>query len=223
MNSTETLNVILVVVVSYLLGSLPTAYLIGRLKNVNIFDIGSGNMGATNVIRAVGFGWGVSVWFFDSVKGIAAILLARKIMVNHEASATTIAAVVAIVGHNWSLFATLLTATMHNGKIRATIRGGKGAATAFGTLFMVVPVYGLVAITVVGGLIVAVTRYVSLGVLVTFAIALAWILVLISQHRLEHEFMYYSLTVGALILLRFRGNIQRLIEGRERRLGEPAA
>jgi glycerol-3-phosphate acyltransferase PlsY len=201
---------------------LPTAYLFGRLKNINIFDIGSGNMGATNVVRAVGFGWGLSVWFCDVLKGMAAILVARHIMSESTASATSIAAIVAIIGHNWSLFATLLTATMQNGKIRLIVRGGKGAATAFGTLLMVAPVQVIVVITVIGGLIVATTRYVSLGVLVTFGLGITWMLILISQHRLEQEFAFYSVMMAALILVRFRGNIQRLLEGSERRLGETA-
>jgi glycerol-3-phosphate acyltransferase PlsY len=218
----ETLRVILVVVISYLLGSLPSAYIIGRFRNVDIFNVGSGNMGATNVIRAVGFGWGLSVILFDSVKGIAAILLARQIMYHNHAAAITIAAIVSIIGHNWSLFATLLTATFHNGRIRLIIRGGKGAATAFGTLLMVAPVHIIAVILLVGGLIIAVTRYVSLGVLTMFGIALAWIAILSIQHQMDQEFLYYSLMIAALIVVRFRGNIQRLLEGRERRLGEPA-
>jgi acyl phosphate:glycerol-3-phosphate acyltransferase len=218
----ETLRVILVVIISYLLGSLPTAYIIGRFKNVDIFSVGSGNMGATNVIRSVGFGWGMSVVLFDSIKGIAAILLAQKIMYHNHAAAITIAAIVSIIGHNWSLFATLLTATIHNGKVRATIRGGKGAATAFGTLLMIAPLQVIAVMLLVGGLIVAVTRYVSLGVLSMFGIALLWIAILTIQQEMEQEFLYYSMMIAALIAVRFRGNIQRLLEGRERRLGEPA-
>lgn len=215
-------RVVLVVVISYLLGSLPTGYLIGRLKNVNIFEVGSGNMGATNVIRAMGMGWGLSVWFFDSLKGIVAILIAQQIINESKAAATTIAALVAIVGHNWSLFATLLTATIHNGKIRATLRGGKGAATAFGTMLLIAPWHVIVAMTVVGGLIVALTRYVSLAVLGMFALSIGWIVVLVTRHEMEHEFLYYSVILALLILIRFRENIQRLAAGRERRLGEPA-
>lgn len=216
------LTVILIVVISYLLGSLPTAYIIGRFRNINIFDVGSGNMGGTNVIRAVGLGWGLSVVLFDVTKGIAAILLARRLLPGSPSTATTVAAIVAIIGHNWSLFATLLTATIHNGRLVATIRGGKGAATAFGTLLMIAPAQVIVVMTIVGGLIVALTRYVSLGVLVTFGIGMAWLLVLVAQKQMDQVFMVYSLTVMALILVRFRGNIQRLLEGKERRLGERA-
>lgn len=205
------LNAVLVVVISYLLGSMPTAYIIGRLHRINIFEVGSGNMGATNVIRAVGFGWGMSVLLFDSLKGVLAIIIARQIMPHNIAAATTIAAIVSIIGHNWSLFVTLLT---------GTLRGGKGAATAFGTLLMIAPAQVIVLATLVGGVIVALTRYVSLAVLVTFAVAMSWMLILVSEKKMDHEFLYYALIVIMLLLLRFRENIQRLIEGKERRLGE---
>jgi acyl phosphate:glycerol-3-phosphate acyltransferase len=207
----ETMQVIVVVIISYLLGSLPSAYVVARLKNVNIFEVGSGNMGATNVVRAVGLFWGLVVWLFDSLKGILAILISRRIMSDSQAAATTIAAVVAIIGHNWSLFATLLT---------GTLRGGKGAATAFGTLLMIAPAQVIVAMMFLFGLIVAITRYVSLGVLLMFGLGLIWLVILVSQQKLEHEFVYYSLIVALLILIRFRENIQRLLEGKERRLGE---
>src|SRR4051794_723285 len=98
-------RVVLVVVLSYLLGSVPTGYLVGRLRHVNIFEVGSGNMGATNVIRAAGFGWGLLVWFFDSSKGALAMLIASSIMPENPVAASVLAAIVAIIGHNWSLFA----------------------------------------------------------------------------------------------------------------------
>jgi glycerol-3-phosphate acyltransferase PlsY len=213
----ELLRVIAVVAASYLLGSLPSAYVIAKLRRVNIFEVGSGNMGATNVARAIGFGWGLMVWLFDSVKGMAAIILARQIMSDNAEVATAIAAIVAIIGHNWSLFATLLT-----GKLR----GGKGAATAFGTVLMIVPLYILPYVLLAGGaafaVIFALTRYVSLGVLIMFGVIIGWMLILVSQRQLDFVFMYYSLMVAALILLRFRENIQRILAGRERRFGEHA-
>ena len=212
--NTELARVILVVVISYLLGSLPTAYLVGRLRHVNIFEVGSGNMGATNVIRATGgIGWGLLVWFFDSAKGVLAMLIAAQIMPENAATATVLAAIVAIVGHNWSLFATLLT---------GTLRGGKGAATAFGTLFLIVPFHVIAAMLVLCGFIIALTRYVSLGVLLMFGLAVVWLLVLVGQREIPFEYSLYALGITALILMRFRENIQRLIAGTERRFGEGA-
>ncbi len=204
-------QILLVIVISYLLGSFPTAYVVARLRNINIFEYGSGNMGATNVIRAMGLGWGLFVWFFDSTKAIIAILIAVQLLPDNRAMATVIAALCAIVGHNWSLFAALIT---------GTIRGGKGAATAFGTLLMIVPLHVIAAMLVVAGVIIAVTRYVSLGVLLMFVVATVWMIVLVTQAQIPWEYAFYSLALALLIIVRFRGNIQRLLAGTERRLGE---
>jgi acyl phosphate:glycerol-3-phosphate acyltransferase len=208
---TYTLSAILVVIVSYLLGSVPTAYLAAKFNRVDIFSVGSGNMGATNVVRALGCAWGIGVLLLDISKGIAAIYISRQIMGDSKAAATTISAISVIVGHNWSLFATLLT---------GTIRGGKGAATAFGTLVMIAPLHILVIMTLLAGLVVAITRYVSLAVLMAFSLAMVWLFVLIVQQELESGFLIYLLLLTALMLVRFKGNIQRLLEGTERRFGE---
>ncbi len=202
-----------IVALSYLLGSIPTAYLVARIRGVNIFEVGSGNMGATNVIRALGLSWGLVVWLLDSLKGILAILAAAAFMPEHPALATVIAATAAVVGHNWSVFAALVT---------GSLRGGKGAATWFGTMLVIAPLQVVVAMTVLGGLIIAATRYVSLAVLGMFSLSGLWMLVLISQSKLPNEYSIYTLLVTAMMLYRFRENIQRLLAGTERRLGERA-
>ncbi|MBZ0302326.1 MAG: glycerol-3-phosphate acyltransferase [Anaerolineae bacterium] len=204
------LNGVLVALISYVLGAIPTAYVIARLKKVNIFEVGSGNMGATNVSRALGMSWGIVVWVLDMAKGIVAILIARQILSDVPATAAALAAIVCIVGHNWSIFAAMLT-----GKLR----GGKGASIWFGTLIIIAPGV-LLGISLIGSLILLVTRYVSLAVLVMFAVATLWIFVLVSQHAMPQEYTYYSVLVSALIVYRFRENIERLLRGTERRLGE---
>lgn len=206
------LSVLLVVILSYFLGSIPTAYLIAKFHKVNIFEIGSGNMGATNVVRAVGLRWGIAVLILDVFKGIAAIYFSRHIMPEtSKAAATTISAIVVIIGHNWSLFATLFT---------GTLRGGKGAATAFGTLLMIAPIQVILSMLFLGGLIVAATRYVSLAVLATFLVAVLWMSVLTLQQQIEAWVMVYMAFMSVLIVLRFRENIQRLLAGTERRFGD---
>jgi glycerol-3-phosphate acyltransferase PlsY len=209
----QTLKIVLIVVVSYLLGSLPTAYLVARYKGVNIFEVGSGNMGATNVLRVMGFGWGILVWMLDSLKGVLAILLSNLILQDNPAAATAISATVAVVGHNWSLFATFIT---------GTLRGGKGAAIWFGTMLVMAPIPVILGMCLLGGFIIAITRYVSLAVLAMFGLSTLWMLVLIGQHQRPGEYTYYSLVVAAIIVYRFRENIQRLLTGTERRLGERA-
>ena len=126
-------NVLLVIVLSYAIGAFPSAYLIGRLNGINIFELGSGNMGATNVLRTLGWRWALTVFVLDVGKGILAVNLSARLADPAMLSATSagvISAVAVVVGHNWSLFASLLT---------GTIRGGKGAATAAGTWLILLP------------------------------------------------------------------------------------
>jgi glycerol-3-phosphate acyltransferase PlsY len=201
-----------VVIVGYFLGAIPTAYVIARMKHINIFEVGSGNMGATNTSRALGFGWGILVWALDMAKGVAAIYVARQILHDSVALATAISAVASIIGHNWSIFVALLT---------GRLRGGKGAAVAFAALLVIAPGI-VVGISLIGTFILFVTRYVSLAVLVMFAIATLWMIVLVNQEAMPLEYSYYSLLVAALIAYRFRENIDRLLRGTERRLGERA-
>lgn len=208
---TEPFNVLMVVILSYLLGSIPTAYLVAKSKGVDIFKVGSGNMGATNVSRSLGFGWGVFVMLVDVLKGIVAVYLSREIMGDPKA-ATTISAITVIIGHNWSLFATLLT---------GTLRGGKGAATAFGTLLVIASPPTIVVMIVIGMVIVLTTRYVSLAVLTSLFLGLLW-LVILSVQQPDNWVLIYTLLLAALLLFRFKENIQRLLAGTERRLGERA-
>lgn len=221
------LRILLVIVSSYLIGSIPTAYIIARTRNINIFEVGSGNMGGTNVARSMGFWWGFLVMSLDICKGLIAVAVATQYLLPEQFwTATTISAIAVVIGHNWSLFATALYMIVNrdeNGKLpRLTLRGGKGAATAFGTLLMIAPPYPIIAMLVSAISIVVVTRFVSLGVLTGFAIAIGWLIILVLQAMLPHEILIYSIVISVIIAYRFRGNIQRLIAGTERRLGETA-
>jgi len=210
------ISVIFAALLSYLIGSFPTAYALGKLKGVDIFASGSGNMGATNIARIFGLRWGIGVWLWDSSKGIVAILLARLILPNEDNNwfPSVLAGVMAIIGHNWSVWVTLLT---------GVVRGGKGAATAFGTLIMVAPAPVMVIVPFIAGVItVLITRYVSLAVLVVFGTSLPWMYLFSASHReiIPVWPQFYALLVTILIIYRFRENIQRLLTGTERRLGE---
>lgn len=196
---------------SYFIGSFPTAYLIARAKGKNIFEVGSGNMGGTNVMRAVGPLWGWFVIAFDGVKGAIAIVLARLIMPNDQSTATILAGLLCIAGHNWSLFVWLIT---------GTLRGGKGAATTYGTLWLIAPfttVAGFLAIIIV---ILLTTRYMSLAVLVAFSAATVWMFILTYQNIVPLIYAIYVLIISIILFVRFQENIQRLLTGTERRLGE---
>ena len=178
-NADNALQVILCIVASYLIGSFPTAYFVGKARNVNIFEVGSGNMGGTNVARAVGKGWAIFTGLVDVSKGVFAVWLARDIILAEQIGvATSISATSVVVGHNWSLFATVLTASIKEGKLRLIVRGGKGAATAFGAMMMIQPLQSLAA-AAIGIVIISRTRYVSLGVLIGFAVAIFWLILLV--------------------------------------------
>ena len=215
-------QVILCVVVSYLIGSFPTAYLVAKAKGVNIFEVGSGNMGGTNVARAVGGGWAVFTGLVDAGKGVLAVWLARDVILAQQVGmATAVAATGAVAGHNWSLFATLLTASFKGGRLKLIVRGGKGAATAFGAMMMIQPVQSLAA----AGIAIAViarTRYVSLGVLVGFAAANIWLTALVGADLQPPILLLYVTALSLMLTVRHRGNIARLLAGAERRLGERA-
>ena len=215
--------VILCIVTSYLIGSFPTAYLVAKAQNINIFEVGSGNMGGTNVARAVGNGWALLTGLIDAAKGIFAVWLARDVILAQQIGvATSVAATSVVVGHNWSLFATLLTASFKGGRLKLIVRGGKGAATAFGTMMMIQPFQSLIAAAIAIAII-ARTRYVSLGVLTGFAVANIWLILLVGTDFQPPIILLYVVALSLMLLLRFRGNMQRLLAGTERRLGERAA
>lgn len=171
-------------------------------------------MGATNVIRATGkIYWGLLVWFADSFKAMAAIGIATRIVPGEGVTPAIVSAIAAIIGHNWSIFAAMLT---------GTLRGGKGAAAAFGTIIVIAPFQVIAGMVAIGGVALVLTRYVSLAVLLMFGLALVWLLILVNQQVLTIEYRTYALAITALIVVRFRGNITRIINGTERRLGESA-
>ncbi len=221
-NSDNAAQVILIIVSSYLIGSFPTAYLLGKLKRINIFEVGSGNMGGTNVARSMGKGWALLTIVADVGKGVLAVWLARDWLLPEQIGvATSVSATCVVVGHNWSLFATLLTASIREGKLRLIVRGGKGAATAFGAMLMIQPTQILVAAAIAIAVI-ARTRYVSLGVLIGFAVANLWLIVLVGTEWQKPILLLYAVSLSVMIVLRHRANLQRLLAGTERRLGEGA-
>jgi glycerol-3-phosphate acyltransferase PlsY len=205
-------TVLLIVVAGYIIGSFPTAYLVARVKGVDIFKVGSGNMGANNVARACGIQYGALVWLWDGLKGVVAVLLARWLLPDQQATASVLAAVAVVAGHNWSFLATLIT---------GSIRGGKGAATASGTFLLLAPTF-LIAFTVaLATAVVLLTRYVSLAVLTAAAVAGIMIAILVFIGSMDRVYSIYLL-VCFMIFVRHRSNIYNLLAGKERRLGERA-
>ncbi|NDJ86117.1 MAG: glycerol-3-phosphate acyltransferase [Chloroflexi bacterium] len=206
-------TVLTILVISYLLGSFPTAYLLGLLHGINIFEIGSGNMGANNAARALGVKWGMFVWLIDGLKGLLAMLIARHLAPGDQSSAAMIvSAVAAVFGHNWSIFATLVT---------GRVRGGKGAATASGTWILLVSPFVIAGVLMIWAAIVAATRYMSLAVLTSVAIVSIAVVITALVEDADPIYVVYVL-VPIMVFYRHRTNIRAIIAGTERRFGDRA-
>ncbi|MCD4686615.1 MAG: glycerol-3-phosphate acyltransferase [Anaerolineae bacterium] len=202
----------LTIALGYILGSFPTAYLIAKANGVDIFTVGSGNMGANNVARSCGLQYGLLVWAIDGAKGILAVILARYLLPENLAAANVLGAIAVVAGHNWSVLATIIT---------GSLRGGKGAATASGTLLLLLPTLVVAGAVALGAVIVLLTRYVSLGVLTMLASAALAFVVLVLLGTFEPVYLMYLLVVW-MVFFQHRANIVRLVTGKERRLGERA-
>ncbi|WP_245808467.1 glycerol-3-phosphate 1-O-acyltransferase PlsY [Deinococcus hopiensis] len=187
-------------VASYLIGSVPAAAWVARARGVDIRKVGSGNSGATNVLRSLGKGPALGVALFDILKGALAVGLAHLLGLGPVWAA--VCGVAAVLGHNFSPF--------------LNWRGGKGVATSFGTIAALDPVVGAVVFAV-GASCMWLTRYVSagsiLGALTGAAVSVAlgrpwWLVVVVAG-------------LSTLLTWQHRDNITRLHAGTERRLGEP--
>lgn len=186
------------VFIGYLAGSVPFAYLLARLAGIDVRRVGSGNVGAANVLRSTGAWRAVIVMALDVSKGICAVLLAQQASGNVPVVAASGAA--AVVGHIYPVW--------------LRFHGGKGVAVAAGVFSVLTPVATAVAaslfpVTVWG------TRYVSLGsVAATLVLPpVAWLT------GAPAAVVVAAFGAGALILFRHRANVRRLFDGTERRMG----
>ncbi|MGB7337527.1 MAG: glycerol-3-phosphate acyltransferase [Phototrophicaceae bacterium] len=227
------IELVIIIIICYLIGSLPNAYLVSLMvKRINIFEVGSGNMGGTNVARSLGLGWGIFTVVLDSLKGLIAVATAQYIAAGTLSLSPAVAqglpesllipsiagALAAVAGHNWSFFATALFTYYHK---KFGIRGGKGAATAFGSMVAILPFIPNVILLVVGISLAVMTRYASLSVLTCFTVAFAWVIGwAVVTTGVSNLYIAYVILLAILIVWRFRENIERLATGTERRIGE---
>jgi glycerol-3-phosphate acyltransferase PlsY len=206
-----------VVVIAYLLGSIPFGLIIGKLKSgVDIREYGSGKTGATNLMRVAGTKLGVLALVLDVVKAGGAVMLAAVII---DASSGTLtvggvsiywqhiaqvtAGLAAVVGHNWPVF--------------AKFKGGRGVTAYFGTLFAICPPAGILGAEVVA--IAALrSRHMSLGSILGASAALCLMIPLTILYSFPPIYLAYGLVVIALLVYQHRDNIKRLRQGTERRL-----
>jgi len=189
----------LLIAFSYLLGSIPFGVVFARAKGIDLRSVGSGNIGATNVLRAAGKGTALMTLLGDILKGAAAVALAKTFQVGPFYEA--LCGLAAIVGHDFSLF--------------LGFKGGKGVATSIGVVLIYVPIAGILTVVLWLATVKA-TRYSSLGAIVSFALLPA-VMFLLGQG--SQKVIFASL-IAALLLLKHAGNIRRLASGTERRVGE---
>ena len=190
---------------SYLTGAIPWGFLVARMRGVNIFSVGSGNVGATNVFRSVGKPWGVLTFLLDMLKGFVPPFLYADIAFNHDPSASMQALILtcgifAIVGHCWSVF--------------LRFRGGKGVATSLGVAFGVAPAAAGIGFAS-WGVALVVSGYVSLASIVAAGALAAsgWFL-----YREAGLFLPTVMTLlAALVIYRHKANVVRLFKGTEHR------
>ncbi|WP_296595391.1 glycerol-3-phosphate 1-O-acyltransferase PlsY [Phenylobacterium sp.] len=203
--------------VGYLLGSIPTGYLAGKLlRGVDIREQGSGSTGATNVLRTLGKWPALAVLVVDVLKGAAAVLFARWFYPWLADAAAVPAGLDAAVWTPWAVCLTGLAALVgHARPVWLNFAGGKSVAAGLGLLLALAWPAGVGGLAVFA-LTVAIFRFVSLGSILAAAtaVALVWVL---------NEPLAYRLLVtagGLYVVARHRANIQRLIAGAEPRLGQ---
>ena len=197
---------------AYLTGSLSWGYVVLLMhRGIDIREYGSGRTGVSNALRTAGYKLAGLVLFLDLLKGILAVLLARFLL--GDPTAEVAAGLAALVGHNWPVF--------------LGFRGGRGIAPGLGGLAVMSPLAAVTGVVVFLPVCVF-TRYLSLGSMlgVVSAVAMLVALLLLSFNpwgSISYLYLIYGLLGGAVIIWQHRDNIQRLLDGTERRIGNPAA
>ncbi len=196
---------------SYLIGSIPFGYLIGRFKGIDIRTQGSGNIGATNVTRVIGKGWGRLCFALDLLKGAVPVIVASCLQKNlswtsHNTGGLLIVltAFIVVIGHIYPIY--------------LGFKGGKGVSTAAGAILALNPLAVVCAAAVWGGVFFA-SRYVSLASICA-AVALpvaAWVLNRFAGISVSRPEMILLLVFALLTVVRHISNIKRLLNGTESR------
>jgi len=208
-----------IALVAYLLGSIPFGLIFGRaIAHVDIRKYGSGNIGATNVLRTLGLKAGIPTLIMDLAKAALAVWVGMLVIGDeslvmygldvHVQAAQAVSALMAVVGHNWSIY--------------LKFKGGKGVATFIGGLLVINPIVAIIGAGI-GIVVVLATRYVSLGSILGSLAVLVIIGAMTALALVAPVYLVYILVAVAIIVYQHRANIQRLQAGKELKLGDKSA
>lgn len=191
-------NGILLFIFCYAVGSIPFGVIVARMKNVDITKIGSGNIGATNVFRALGTSAGAAVLFLDAFKGFLPVYMATRI-VPGSPSVAVVCGMIAILGHTFSVF--------------MKFKGGKGVATSLGVLIALEPQAAFLAFFF--WLVpVLMTKYVSLGSLC----AAVFVPVFFIATDKPFSYKFFAVVIALFVIVKHRENIKRLLNKTESKI-----
>lgn len=197
------------IIIAYFLGAIPTGYWAGKiLKNIDIREHGSKNMGATNVLRVLGKGPGLTVLLIDILKGVVPVAVVARLLGLYDPLVLVLVAVAAVAGHNWTVF--------------LKFKGGKGVATTLGVLIgLAIQIPGLRPVLLLTLLVWAAvffpSGYVSLAS-ITAAVALPVLMVVFNA---PFVIVLMGIALSILVVLKHRANISRLLKGQENRIKLP--
>ncbi|MBS1113738.1 MAG: plsY [Nitrospirae bacterium] len=196
-----TKNIILLIA-AFVLGSIPFGIITAKAKGIDLKKIGSGNIGATNVLRSLGKWPAVITLLGDILKGTLAVAIGKYTGVAPLYEG--LIGISAILGHNFSLF--------------LGFRGGKGVATSLGVLVIYAPLAALVTLIIWIG-VVLFTKYSSLGAIVSFALLPFNVMLFNFEDKTK---IFVSILISLFIILRHKDNMKRLMNGTERKIGQHA-
>jgi glycerol-3-phosphate acyltransferase PlsY len=198
------MNELLLIILAYLIGSIPTSLIISRTQfNIDIRDYGSGNAGATNTFRVLGSRWGTFVMIMDMLKGLIAVKLALLLpyYIENEFERT-----------NFQIGLGLAAVLGHIFPIWAEFRGGKGVATLFGLIIAISPWTALSCIGVFL-LVLYLTRFVSLSSILASLAFPVFILIVFNVDNIAYRI--FAIAVALLVIMTHQKNIGRLLSGSE--------
>lgn len=212
-------SVFVSILVGYLLGSIPSGYLVAKCRGVDIRQHGSGNIGATNVFRTLGRPWGILVFILDVLKGVIAVQLVMAVLpfdLFLQQCATYLPGHQPPVWHpnaNLGILAGLGCFLGHCFPIWLGFKGGKGVATGAGILIGLAPMAAAIGLAI-WAVCFKLTRYVSLASVIA---AISLPLIVWAQERRFSTIFWFTLAISLLAIWRHRTNIQRLLAGTESR------